>query len=285
MQRLGYYNGQWGPLEQMCIPMNDRASFFGDGVYDATMTCKGVILYADEHIDRFFRSAHLMRIEPDISAPQLKTLLHEMVGKVDAEETFLYWQMTRGTGLRRHSFPSTAPNLWITVVPEGIDDLSRDACAVCVEDTRFSHCNAKTLNLLPNVLAAQRAEEAGCDEAIFIREGYVTECAHSNVHILKEGTLITHPADEFILPGIARAHLIAMCASLDIPVEERAFSKQELFDADEVIVTSSSTFARGVSFIDGIAVGGGDRLRLALLQEHLTREFDTYIENHLHDGN
>lgn len=280
MERLGYYNGEWGPLEEMTIPMLDRASFFGDGVYDATITSKGVILYEEEHIDRFFRSAALMEIVPNFTKEELCDLLREMVDEVEAENCFLYWQITRGTELRHHDFPRVEPNLWITVVPTDPEDLTQTSQAVTVEDTRFFHCNAKTLNLLPNVLAAQRAKEAGCEEAIFVRDGFVTECAHSNVHILKDGVLITHPADNLILPGIARAHLIGMCKQVGIPVDERPFTKEELFGADEVIVTASSTFARGIDCIDGIRVGGKDAARLTLLQEKLTEEFDTYIQAH-----
>ena len=166
------------------------------------------------------------------------------------------------------------------ITPDEFEDLSKDAKAVCVKDTRFYHCNAKTLNLLPNVLAAETAHENGCGEAIFVRDGYVTECAHSNVHILKDGTLVTHPADNLILPGIARAHLIGRCKALGVPVDERPFTQEELMNADEVIVSASSTFAQGVSSIDGKEVGGKDRELLYRIQSALNDEFNEYIAAH-----
>lgn len=277
MERLGYYNGECGPLEDLKVPFLDRVSFFGDGVYDATIALDGVVLYADDHIRRFFDSCAEMRIDPGISHDELKALLNELVAKVDAPDTFVYWQVTRGTALRNHAFPEGPANLWVMITPDPREDLSWDARLVTVEDTRFFHCNAKTLNLLPNVLAAQRAAEADCTEAVFVRDGLVTECAHSNVHILKGGALITHPTDNLILPGIARAHLVGMARTLGVPVEERPFTVEELMDADEVIVSSSSTYARGVSEIDGVAVGGKDRALLGRLQKALTEEADAYI--------
>lgn len=113
-----------------------------------------------------------------------------------------------------------------------------------------------------------------------MREGLVTECAHSNVHILQNGHLVTHPADNLILPGIGRAHLIASCKRLGVPVDERPFTRDELMAADEVIVSASSTFARGVSAIDGVSVGGKDRELLRRLQADLNDEFLAYREAH-----
>ena len=280
LENLGYFNGTWGPLETMEVPFLDRSSFYGDGVYDATMTQDGVILYEKEHVDRFYRSAELMKIKIDQTKEELTALLREMVSRVSTPTTFLYWQVTRGTDFRHHTFPHVSANIWIMITPDEFEDLSKDTKVVCVEDTRFYHCNAKTLNLLPNVLAAETAHEHGCGEAVFVRDGYVTECAHSNVHILKDGALITHPADNLILPGIARAHLIGQCGALGIPVEERPFTPDELTDADEIIVSASSTFAQGVSHVDGKPVGGKDRDRLRCIQKALNDEAFAYIAAH-----
>ncbi len=280
IEKLGYFNGEWGPLEEMEVPFLDRSSFYGDGVYDATMTQDGVILYEQEHIDRFYRSADLMQITIEQSKEKLAQILREMVSHTSAQTNFLYWQVTRGTDLRHHTFPDGPANLWIMITPDEFEDLSVKEKLITVEDTRFYHCNAKTLNLLPNVLASEKAKQHGCYEAVFVRDGMVTECAHSNVHILKDGKLITHQADNLILPGIARAHLIAMCKKLGVGVEERPFTRAELMDADEVIVSSSSTFAVGVSQIDGVAVGGKSAELLATIQHALNDEFTAYIAAH-----
>ena len=280
MLNVGYYNGDIGELEQMNVPFLERSSFYGDGVYDATMVRDGVILYIDEHIDRFFNSMRIMRFEPDFTKEHLAGELQRAVDAADARDNFLYWQITRGTAPRNHPFPDGSPNLWIMVVPDDFSDLSQTIDVVSFEDKRFSYCNAKTLNLLPNVLAAQYAKEHGAQEAIFVRGGFVTECAHSNVHILKDGALVTHPADEHILPGIARAHLIAACRALQIPVDERPYTLEELMTADEVIVSSSSTFGIRVAHVDGEPVGGGARELYETIRRALETEFDAYIDAH-----
>ena len=112
MERVGYYNGTIGPLEELQVPFLDRVCFYGDGVYDATMTRDGVILYLDDHLDRFFNSMRLMRFQPDFTREELASRLQQVVDAANARDLFLYWQITRGTGLRQHAFlPNAQPNL------------------------------------------------------------------------------------------------------------------------------------------------------------------------------
>lgn len=278
MKNIGYYNGETGLLEELKVPFLDRVSFYGDGVYDATMALDGVVVFAEDHLQRFFNSCANMEIDPGVTADELLELLTNLVAQVDGSYHFVYWQVTRGTAHRSHPFPEGPANLWIMVEPEEKSLRPAPVNLITVEDTRFYHCNTKTLNLLPNVMAAQHAKEAGCAEAVFVRDGFVTECAHSNVHILKDGALVTHPADNLILPGIARKHIIAACKKLGIPVEERPFAKQELMDADEVVVSASSE-PGGVlaAAVDGIAVGGkAPELYSRILNEAVT-EFESYV--------
>ena len=274
MERLGYYNGTYGELEEMTVPMNDRASWFGDGVYDAG-PCRNYHIFAlDEHVDRFFRSAAALEIVMPLGKEELKTLLKDLVQKMDSGNLFVYYQVTRGTGIRRHAFTEGPGNLWITLIPAEISDGHNPIQLITTEDTRFLHCNIKTLHLIPSVMAAQKAEAAGCAEAVFYRPGgRVTECAHSNIHILKGGTLYTAPTDHMILPGIARAHLLRACSALDIPYREEAFSLDDLFDADEVIVTSSSSLCLRADRIDGSPVGYKDSRTYERLRKYLLDEF------------
>ena len=275
MENLGYYNGKYGLLEEMTIPMNDRVCYFGDGVYDATYSRNHVIFALDEHIERFFNSAGLLKIKIPYTKEQVKEILKDMVKKVDSGEQFVYWQVTRGTAMRNHAFPGdeVPANLWIMLKPLKIKDMSQKIKLITLEDTRFLHCNIKTLNLLPSVMAAQKTEEAGCQEAVFHRGTRVTECAHSNVSILKDGVLRTAPTDNLILPGIARAHLIKMCKLFNIPVDETAFTLNELMEADEVIVTSSGQFCITACEIDGKPVGGKAPELVKKLQDALLNEF------------
>ena len=164
--------------------------------------------------------------------------------------------------------------MWIALWEAHAADLSVEIALTHTEDTRFLHCDVKTLNLIPSVMASEKARRCGAQECVFHRGEIVTECAHSNVHILKNGTFITHPADCYILPGIARKNLITYCKKVGIPVEERPFTMEELYEADEVIVSSSGAFAQRATTMDGKAIGGRDGKLLAQLQQAMWADFE-----------
>ena len=274
MKTLGYYNGQFGEIAEMSVPMTDRACWFGDGVYDAGLSRDYHMVFLDEHIDRFFRSAGLLEIRMPVSKQELRDLLYRLIRRLDTGNLMFYMQVTRGSDIRSHVFPDTPANLWITFKPMEMTDGTVPEKMITLEDTRFFHCNIKTLNLIPSVIAAQRAREAGCGEAILYRPGgRVTEGAHSNIHILKAGELWTAPADNLILPGIGRAHLLRACRALDIPVHEEAFTLADLFTADEVLMTISSHPCCRANLIDGKPVGMRDEQTFEKLRTCLVREF------------
>lgn len=274
MKNIGYYNGLTGLIEEMTIPMNDRSIYFGDGVYDATCCKNNTIYLIDEHIDRFFNNCGLLEINLPYTKAELKEILSGLVKKIDADECFVYWQASRATAKRNHIFPKDSnANLYITVTPAPLKDIYKKIKLITQEDIRFLLCNIKTLNLIPNVIASQRADDAGCDEVVFHRGDRITECAHSNVSILKNGKFKTAPTDNYILPGIARAHIIKACKKLNIPVDETPFTLKELFDADEIIVSSSSKFCLSAEEIDGIKVGGKAKEQLELIQAEVHDEF------------
>lgn len=275
MKNLGYYNGKYGEADEMMIPMNDRVCYFGDGVYDATYSRNYKIYALDEHIDRLYNSAALLRIEIAQTKEEMRDILNEMVGKMDTGENFVYWQVTRGTGKRNHLFPTDGSkgNLWINISPKDIVDIHKQLKLITMEDTRFFHCNIKTLNLIPSVMASQKAKEMGCDETVFHRSGRVTECAHSNVHIIKDGVFRTAPLDNLILPGTARAHLITACHKLGFGVSEEPFSVAEMMAADEVIVSSAGSLCLQAVEIDGKPVGQKAPEILTALQDEVLRVF------------
>lgn len=275
MKNLGYYNGKTGLIEEMTIPMTDRVCFFGDGVYDATYARNHKIFAIEDHLDRFYNSAAFLKIEIPMEREELKSTLEEMVKKVDDGEQFVYWQVTRGnSGLRSHAFPESGKaSLWITVEPRKITDIHKKMKLITLEDVRFLMCNVKTLNLIPSVMAAQATKEAGCDECVFHRNGRVTECAHSNVSIIKDGKFITAPTDRFILPGISRKHILQFCREFGIPVLEQPYTVDDLMNADEVVVTSSGQLCIQAVEIDGKPVGGKAPEILEKLQNAYLEKF------------
>lgn len=275
MKTLGYYNGKFDEIENMTVPMNDRACYFGDGVYDASYSRYYNIFALDEHIDRLYNSAKLLRINIKQTKEEMKSILLEMLRKMDTDENFVYWQVSRGTASRNHIFPENAEaNLWIMITPKKIALPTKVMKLITRPDTRFLHCNIKTINLIPSVIGAQEAVESGCDETVFHRDGIVTECSHCNVHILKDGVFRTHPTNNLILPGIARAHIIKACAKLGIPVDETPFTLDELYNADEVIISSSSFLCMQAESVDGKAVGGRASELLKAIQDEVFCEFD-----------
>lgn len=281
MKNLAYYNGKYDEMENMFIPMSDRVCFFGDGIYDATASRHGKIFAIDDHVNRFFSSASLLEIVPPCTKEELKALLCELVSKMDTGENFVYFQLTRaGTPIRDHAFAEgeLKGNLWVNIFHKDMADIYKKVKLLTAEDTRFFHCNIKTLNLIPAVMYSQRAKEAGYTETILHRNGRVTECAHSNVHILKDGAFVTAPTDNLILPGIARKHLIEACGRLGIPVREEAYTLDTLMAADEILISSSTRLVAAAEEVDGKAVGGRAPDLLRSIQEAVWQEFITETE-------
>ena len=275
MKNLGYYNGRFDIIENMTVPMNDRACYFGDGIYEAVYV-RGRVAYAlGEHLDRFYDSADALRIVIPHTKEELTEIIYSLIAKLDDADQLVYFQVSRGTEMRSHA-PSDGlvGNIWITIKPAKIKDIYVPMKLITYPDTRFLHCNMKTLNLLPAVLASRAAVEADAEEAVLHREGMVTECAHSNVAIIRaDGVVQTAPADNMILAGVARAHFLAACEHFDFPVELRHFTVSEMMEADEIIVLSSGTLCRPAYMIDGVSVGGKAGEKLKLLQDYLMADY------------
>ena len=275
MKNLAYYNGKITSIEDMMIPANDRGFYFGDGIYEVAMVFNHKIFALNDHLDRMANSAALVRIELPASKEEIGHLLEELALRVESPCQFLYWQITRASSPRNHLFPEGAvSNLYVYSKPWKGVEMSDEYRLLSVEDTRFLHCNIKTLNLLPNVMAAQKAKEAGCSEAVFVRDGYVTEGSHSNISLIKDGVFVTHPLDNLILPGTERNHMIRYCGELGIPVEERAFTLKEMEEAEEIIVSSTSHPSMRAMELDGKAVGMKNAELVKKLRDKYMEEID-----------
>lgn len=277
MKPIYYYDGKFYSIDTPAIPLSDRSIFFADAVYDACLVKDGRPFLLEEHLDRFYRSCGAIRIEPKLTKKELKILLFEICSRAECKFAFLYFQASRSADVRRHFFTDTDKNhLLVSVSEVKMPDRNYALHLILAQDRRYEFCNIKTINLLPAVLASTRAVNMGADEAVFVRNGFVTECAHSNISILKDGTLITHPKSRYILPGIGRAHLINACMRLSIPVIERPFSVQELYDADEIFVTSSSKLCLRAESIEGKSVGMRDTKIADLLLDAIFFEFNSW---------
>lgn len=277
MQAIAYYDGKIGAPDELMVPFNDRVHFFGDGVYDATVGANGKVYLLQDHLDRFYTSAKALDIRIPMEKQTLGALLTQLLAQVEGTTHFVYWQVTRGINDRNHVYPEGMPGkLWVMIRPNHLNDPDVPIKLVTAPDTRFYHCNIKTLNLIPSVMAAQDAARRGVQETVFHRDGIVTECAHSNVSILKDGVFYSHPNDELILRGIAKTHMIGACYRLGITVMEKPFTLEDLRAADEIIVTSSSNFCLHACELDGAPAGGKDPATLKAIQDAVLQEYYDY---------
>ena len=164
-------------------------------------------------------------------------------------------------------------NLLVIVEPIKIERHPAPMKLITMPDLRYGYCHIKTTNLLPAVISATESENSCCDEAVFIKDGLVTECTKSNILIIKQGRIITHPISNEILPGIVRGQVLKGCESLGIPYEEKAFTKEELFSADEVLITSTTKLIKTANRIDNLPVGGRAPDLATTLQSYLYNIF------------
>jgi len=268
MQRVGYFNGEIGNIDEMLIPLCDRSVFFGDAVYEAILVLNKKPFTLDLHLDRLYNSLKLTEINFEMSRTALKAEIDRVIEASEGEVTMLYIQVTRGNAPRKHEYPvDKKPNLIMSVTPINLPPKDKKASLLSMEDLRFSYCNIKTTNLLPNVFAAQRATASGATEALMHRGERVTEAAHSSILIIKNGTIIMPPLDQYILPSITRAVITNICKANGIQTEERIITVDEMLDADEIILCSTTKNIIYVFEIDGKNVGGKDRALATKLQD------------------
>ena len=260
MPSIAYYNGSFLHLSDIKIPLSDRSVFFGDAIYDAAIGRGGRIYLEKAHSERFFSSAALAGIAFSKSESELSEILHTAVTLSEYEEYFVYFQLSANGKERKHAREANfGQNLLVTVTPFSIPPTEKQLSLILFPDKRYRYCNIKTTNLLPAVFASNAAMSAGADEAVFVNGSSITECAHSNIFILKDGRLITHPDGEHILSGISRKRLIEISEKLGIKTILRPFSKEELFSCDEALVTSTTKLCLSASRLDGLPIGGRDR--------------------------
>jgi len=245
------------------IDIEDRAYQFGDGIYEAVCFYQGKLFTFDEHIDRLFRSAEKLEIHIPYSREKFRELLEELIVKNNASSGIIYLQVSRGTQPpRSHIYDEDLE----CVLTGSLVEKERDTNhiyngekAIVLPDERWLNCDIKTLNLLGNILAKKKASRLGAYEAILARDGIVTECSHSNVHIIKDGVFITHQADNLVLHGITRKVILEIVQQLGIPIEERDYTVEELKAADEVIISSVVSEATPILQIDDKQIGNGKR--------------------------
>lgn len=242
MGYYSYYDGKYGKNGELSIPLTDRAIYFGDGVYDAVLGEAGRFYLLEEHLERFFGNIAAIGLSLPYTKGRIRAVIETIADGTHGTQ-FLYLQATRGASVREHAPKEEGAHLLITLSPTDAPT-NAPLSLIGTEDRRYAMCNLKTLNLLPNVLAARRARDLGADEAVFLCRGKVREGSRSNISIMLDGELYTHPTDAHILPGIMRAQLIRTARRLGITVHEVAFTERDLLHSEGVIVSATTKIAR-----------------------------------------
>ena len=258
---LVYLNGEFTPLSDAKIPVLDRGFIFGDGVYEVLPMYERRLFRAKQHMARLFRSLNAISIANPHTEAQWMALIDKVAFAHPADTQLIYLQVTRGVAKRAHAFPADAtPTVFImtnALTVPSTEVLTNGVACVTVEDQRWLRCDIKSISLLGNVLAAQHAAENGALEAIQFRDGFLTEGASSNVWIVKEGKVLAPPRDTLILEGIRYGLIEELCAAGNIPLEARRIARDEVFAADEVMLSSAGREVMPVAVIDGKPVGNG----------------------------
>lgn len=271
-------NDEFVSRESALVDIEDRGYQFGDGIYEVVGVQGGKLFKMDEHLARLVRSASEIGMTLPYSVEVIKDKLLQLFAMDPVQEGMIYFQVTRGTAPRAHPFPQPPVPAQLTAYMKSSArplKLQQEG-AVCVfaEDIRWLRCDIKSLNLLGNVMAKQKAVSAGAFEAILHRGETVTEGGATNVFIVKNDTIYTHPANNFILNGITRMTVLEICSKLNFNVMETAFTRQELLDADEVFLSGTSIDALPVIQVDGKQIGNG---KPGPLTKAIQREFEQLL--------
>ncbi|MCX7325024.1 MAG: D-amino-acid transaminase [Hyphomicrobiales bacterium] len=259
MSRIVYLNGAYLPEEQATISIFDRGFLFADGIYEVSAVINGMLVDVDAHMARLERSCAEIRLALPWSRAEIIGIHHELMKRNALTSGGIYLQVTRGAADRSFTFPGEAkPSLVMFTQARPMNrEVARGYKLLSLPDLRWKRRDIKSVGLLAQVLAKQAAAEAGCDEALMIEDGVITEGGSSTAWIVKGKTLISRPLSNAVLAGITRKAMLTYLAESGFAFEERPFTLQEALEADEVIVTAATALIMPVTEIDGQAIGGG----------------------------
>jgi D-alanine transaminase len=261
MPDIAFVNGRFLPLKDATVSIDDRGFQFGDAVYEVIRTYRGVPFELAAHLGRLDRSATALSLPHPYSRGQWAQWIQQGLSQAGYQEAKVYIQITRGVAPRDHAFPSgTSPTVVMTIRefhPLPLHVRQEGVTAGTCDDLRWGRCDIKSVNLLANVLAREKAKKAGAFEAILVKDGVVTEGSVSNVMAVQSGTIITAPEGPLILSGVTRTVVLGLAKEEGIPVEERFLSVDSLYASEEVFLTGTTLEVLGVVRIDGKTIGSG----------------------------
>lgn len=256
-------NNKYLPIDQAHISPLDRGFLFADGVYEFLRTYNFKLFRFDEHFNRLQYSLKELGLTlPDKN--KLKYIISELVSRnnFSGKEYSVYIQITRGASFpRQHKFPvndyGQTMLIWLSTMTKDRIENENGIKAIVLEDLRWQRCDIKSTALLPNILANQKAVEKGAVEALFVRNGFLTEGSHTNVFVIKDSVVKTSELSNFVLNGITRKVVIELCAKYDVKTAVKNIFVDEIYTADEIFLTGTTTEIKPVVEVNGLQINKG----------------------------
>lgn len=257
-----YLNGDFIPQEEARLSPDDRGFLFADGAYEVFLAYDGRLFKADRHLARMARSLRELRIselDMDLLGEVAETLIRQ--NNLGQGNAVVYLQITRGAAPRKHTFPApeTPPTVYATAFAHTLPRQKQEhgIRVILAPDIRWTRCDIKSIALLPNVLAHQQAKDSGAEEAVFVRDGAITEGALTNVCAVFDGQLVTYPKSPYILAGVTREVVLELCEKLNIPFKEYPILEKDLRNTDELLICNTTSEIIPVIQVDDWTVSDG----------------------------
>ena len=279
MKRIYYLNGKYIQASNALVSVDDRGFQFSDGIYEVIWICNSEPIDISDHFLRLKSSLKEIALNVRIDLTYIRRVIRGLIRHNKIYNGHVYIQITRGVAKRNHQVQKkTRPPILFTLTSHNPSDQKQGAKGIKIitlEDFRWAKCNLKSISLLANVLAKQKAIEEGGMESWFVRNGFVTEGSTSNAWIItKKKEILTHPVGHFILPGVARQRVFKIAKRLGENVYEKRFSVSEALRAKEAFITSTTKFIQPVIKIDNQVIGSGSP---GLITEKLREAYFKYI--------
>jgi D-alanine transaminase len=277
MSRIAYVNGQYLPESEAKVSIFDRGFLFADGVYEVTPVVNGKLVDYDPHMERLDRSLGELKMAWPCSKEELTKVHTEIIARNKLNEGIIYMQVTRGVADRMFNFPKDIKSS-LVAFPQFMKlvdnpNAKTGVKVVTTPDIRWLRRDIKSIMLLAPVLGKEEAYGKGAAEAWMVEDGFVTEGTSSNAYIVVGNKIITRPLSNRILAGCTRRALFRLAAEHNVEIEERLFTPEEAYAADEAFLSSASQFVMPITEIDGHRIGGGQvgpvvrKLRELFLEE------------------
>lgn len=258
-----YLNGEYLKLQDAKISVLDRGFIFGDGVYEVVPVYQRNPFCMDEHLERLNRSLEAVSLQNPYSAERWKEIIARLIQSHNAENQFIYFQITRGVAKRDHAFPENIkPTVFAMSSPFSPPSgkiLEEGVSTITTVDNRWLRCDVKSISLLGNILKRQEAVQAGVLEVIMFRDGLLTEGSSANIYAVINGQIIAPLKDNRILAGIRYGLMQRLCDTAGVVYAQRQITKSELLNADEILMSSATKEILAVTQVDEKPVGHGTK--------------------------